>query len=272
MKKFAFYVIPFICLIANLPSLAQKIDALSERQIKDFCRSLAAQHSSALATIYTDLGGICSPREQIDQKIDTKAANFVKGNLQSTVYDNIDFSGTKMPIGQVVSEYLRSMRYPFSEVLYTALDEIEQFVSSETTLNAFSVNIESYLDNKFAQLTNNVEKLILAGAAFIAVDSYNYWKTHIDDWSIAIAETNRQPAGFNLLKTDPSTIAKTDLGGAVTGLVRGAYAGLTVGSMAIPGIGTVAGGAVCCLTGMIGGAILSSANAGIKCLISRLFD
>jgi hypothetical protein len=134
------------------------------------------------------------------------------------------------------------------------------------------VNIESFVDSKFPLLANNIEKFILAGAAYIGVDSYTYWDAQVDNWSLLIAQSGSAPGGMNLLKSDPKSIAVADLGGAVGGLVKGAYLGLTVGTMLIPGIGTVTGGAACALTGLIGGAIGSSAVAGVKYLIARIFD
>lgn len=273
MKKSIFAMLSmFITLLLGNITYAQHINSLTNRQIKDFTRNLANQHSVALAQVYSNLSSIITPREQIDQKIDMRTSTFVKGTLGSTVYDNINFAGTKMPIGVAIADHLRSLRYQFSNNLYTALGEVEQVASSPISVSSFSQSVESFLDSKFPMLQNNTERLILAGAAYIALDSYNYWNNNIDQWSLVIAQSGGASAGFNILKADPSSIAKADLGGAVTGLARGVYAGVVAGSMAIPGIGTVTGAAACGLTGMIGGAILSSASSGVKYLIARLFD
>ena len=273
MKKFSL-LLPVFLIIASITGSvsAQHINALSDRQIKDFARALSTQHSIALAGVYSQLGSICIPREQIDQKIDIKTRAFVTGNLQSTVYDAINFNGTKMAEGVLISDHLRTLRYQFSPALYSALDQLQQFLYNAISVNSFTVNIESFVDSKLPLMANNIEKLILAGAAYMGSDSYTYWDAQIDNWSLVIAQSMGTPAGLNLFKADPKSIAAQDLGGAVTGLARGAYLGLTVGTMAIPGVGTVAGGAACALTGLIGGAILSSAGAGVKYLISKLFD
>jgi len=273
MKKFSLLLFGMFLIVSITGKVsAQHINGLSDRQIKDLTRALSTQHSIALAGVYNQLGTICIPREQIDQKIDIKTRTFVTGNLQSTVYDAINFSGTKMAEGVSISDHLRSLRYPFSPNLYNALDQLQQSLNAAINVNSFSVNIESFVDSKFPLLANNVEKFILAGAAYIGVDSYTYWDAEIDNWSLVIAQSMGGSAGFNMFKADPKSIATSDLAGAVTGLAKGAYIGLTAGTMTVPGIGTVAGGAACALTGLIGGAILSSASAGVKYLISRLFD
>ncbi len=263
---------------------AQVIDGnkLSDKQIKLICKELANQHDRAMYKCYVDLPAICNPisnpvqmRTELFPKVYERSKFIVNNNLQSNSFEEVKLNNRELFHCEdgAFSLHLKGLaRREYSPALYSALDELQTNFDRTSESYAFAGIVETFLNNRLGLMRDIPEKMILAGSAYTLSNSFTYWESEIANWELKVGQLTGARSGMNIFKVKGKSIAVADLKGAVTGLVRGAMAGAVGGTMTIPGVGTVVGGAACALTGLIGGAIIGSALNVLDQLFSSIFD
>jgi len=156
--------------------------------------------------------------------------------------------------------------YFSSQALKNAFASLYSLIFDDTRNRSF-LSYDSLITKFVPQLTITLEKQIFIATVSVGKNSIQYWDANFDKWQRLLA----QPVIETLRGTSSwqKDIVYADCYGAASGAVRGAVVGFTGGTIALPGIGTVAGTAACGLVGMVGGAVTGSAMEGIHSIIKK---
>jgi hypothetical protein len=171
-----------------------------------------------------------------------------------------------IPIDNILQSQLS---FTSSNTLKAAFDEFTVLLL-DTTKNDEYVKYDSMIEKYIPLLPTEVEKKAFVSAVSVGKNSVKYWDENYSKWEILINNLSGRGVYAGKAISGPGKdILYADAVGAGTGAVRGAIVGASGGTIILPGIGTVSGGAVCGLVGMLGGGIVGSASEAAHSLIKK---
>lgn len=170
-----------------------------------------------------------------------------------------------------VSDYFRYVfKKKFSSRLATALNSFQLVIENNTDTLKISTQGEGLITANVPYLSDTLEKVILVSMIRVGINSAGYWAKNQTKWTnIANAYYGSAARGPDI---DWKDVIFGDIVGAGGGVLKGAWTGFTVGSVVIPGVGTVSGAAAGGLVGMMGGAVGGSATGAFWNYIKKAID
>lgn len=170
-----------------------------------------------------------------------------------------------------VSDYMKYLyKVNFSSRLASAINNFQLIVEKNSDTLKIGAQGEGIISYTLPYLSDALEKIILVTMIRVGINSAGYWQRSQTKW------TNIANAYYGSVSRGPAIDWKDvifgDIVGAGGGVLRGAWTGFTIGTIAIPGVGTVSGVTAGALVGMMGGAIGGSATGAFWNYVKEAID
>lgn len=236
----------------------------SDKFLEQIYENSGTLHNLALDKLYNQLQQM-HPSEKYEistKEINEKVFGVLDVRSESTInMSDIDILTPVLAEGKI--EFIRfhslGELVSVSAELDNASEEIRNAIYNLWGSSSLNAELDRVLNKNISSLSNDVEKFALVSMVSVAKSSCQYWRENGEKW-LSLKNTSQVQLRGNPWKN----AAWADIMGAGTGAVRGAAIGLAGGTVAIPGLGTAVGGAGGVMVGMISGAIMGSAGAGIS--------
>lgn len=256
-----------------------------------FYTVVADQHNRAVDYLYkriklkVDSAGT-NPLRQIDC-YDLKGF-FVQFMVDSLSASGVDFShvGADSILStpgassaSISDEFYRISGDTLNPGLRNALSQLELLIAdslNNKTKSYYDTLIKRYVypsayNNFDAASLNDNEKGFFTASAYVGMRSIQYWQDNHAKWDSLVFHIkngtgraySHSTTGREWYEDLLKEMAKADMGGTVIGGIRAFAACAGAGTVVLPGLGTVAGAAICGLISTLGSGVISSAGAGI---------
>ncbi len=290
MKTKFFLLMPFLisCVIFGCTKKSQffqesvnEAKKMTDEEIIEIYSNVGEFHDNALDFIYNELytlnknKGNSLLESDLDltlTQLNGKVYQYIKDSFYVTGLDFTPlyhYDTVTTPTYTIDNVLQRNLNYTSSPTLKTAFDEFRTFVL-DTTKNENFPKYDFLIQKYVPLLQSEIEKKAFVASVSVGKNSIQYWDTSYNKWQTLVNDLTGKPNYAGKAPSGPGKdILYADIAGAGTGAVRGAIVGATGGTMIIPGVGTVAGGAACGLVGMLGGAAVGSAGEAVHSLIKK---